>query len=94
MSLTARIDPDLLRLRRHTKAVREHWREVVYLKDALAREDGLAFLEVWLDLGGDDLDARHAIQTALYSCSTTNGGIWTVAERRLIKQYEAEAAIT
>ena len=77
------------RLHRHTQAVREHWHEIVWMKDALAREDALAFLEVWMDLG-ETKEARHAIQVALWSVSTRAGGIWTTAERALIRLYESE----
>lgn len=76
----------LSRLLSHMKAVREHWPSVVYMKEALSRDDGLMFLEAWDELGGDDIDERKRIQKALY-ISTEGGGIWTTQERALMRKY-------
>lgn len=82
MTLVAREDQELARLRRHMSAVREHWDEVVWLKRALRLEDPLMFLEVWMDMGRD-------VQIVLHGTSTRGGGIWTTKERQLMRAYEA-----
>ena len=67
---------------RHTKAVREHWSSVAYIKQALAAEDAFAVAEAWQELD-------HDTQRALW-VSTRDGGIWTTKERQQIRDYEGQ----
>lgn len=79
----------LARLLVHMRAVRDHWPTIVYLKEALMRDDSLMFMEAWLDFGcGDDREKLHAIHQALY-VAPTKGGIWTTAERAKMREWGA-----
>ena len=79
-----RKDPELLRLLSHMKAVRENWLSVVYLKEALCRDAGLMFLEGWQEL-------EREVQINLW-IATTKGGVWTIPERRQMREWWGQAA--
>lgn len=83
MSLVAsnKEDAVMARLLAHMQAVRDHWPSIVWLKEALTNEDKWAFLEVWQELG-------HEVHKQLWT-ATTKGGIWTVAERKKMREWGA-----
>ena len=72
----------------HSGAVRDHWKSVVWMKDALERDDGWSFMEVWNSLN-DDIEKRRAIQSALWH-APTKGGVWTTAERTRMREWMNE----
>lgn len=83
MSLVAKEDRELIRLRSHLAAVRENWKTVAYLKEALEKDDKFMFLDEWVALG-------HQVQVALW-VAPSKGGIFTTSERTKIREWEASA---
>ena len=76
------------RLRKHTDAIREHQISVALMFL------NLAGYEVELHYVGKPLawealetleELDHEDQTAIWSCSTTAGGVWTTQQRRWLK---------
>ena len=77
--LSTKEDAILARLLAHSAAVRGNWASVVYMKEALLREDGLMFREAW-----DELDKET--QIALW-VAPKSGGVWTTEERTQMRGY-------
>jgi recombination protein RecT len=82
MSLVAsnKEDAIMARLLAHMQAVRDHWHSIVWLKDALDRDDEWAFKEVWEELG-------HEVHKCLW-VAPSKGGIWTTAERKKMREWQ------
>ena len=80
--VTSKEDRTLSRLLSHMATVRERWREVNWMKEALMEDDSLKFLEVWMDLD-------QATQIKLWA-APKYGGVWTTREREKIRQWESE----
>lgn len=74
-------DAELSRLLAHMAAVRDNWPSIVWCKDALAKDEKWAFLEVWQEMS-------HETHRALW-VATTKGGIWTVEERKRMREFGA-----
>lgn len=71
------------RLLAHMQAVREFWRTICAIKEALESDDLHYFIQLW---GEVPKDAQIALWRAPTNRGKENGGIWTTQERAKMRQ--------